>query len=116
MIRHAAAVTEAKCILAPDVLSLGECTGGVKAAAGQNDLAVKAGLRILKRVDLNHPSHFSSIFSGEASSVDAHRLHVVSFNLRSEARRAIIGERDAVHDKLSLVLGTPRMQDGVAFV
>ena len=116
VVRHAAAGAAAERILAPDVLPLRERARRVEAAAGKHDLAVEARLRVLKGVDLDHATHFSAVLRGNARGVDAHRLHVVGFNLRSEAGRAIVGQRDAVDHKLGLIFRTARMQDGIAFV
>ena len=116
MVGHAAAGAGAQRVLAPDILPLRESAGRIKAAAGKHHLAVKTRLRILQRVDLDHASHFPAIFRGNAGGVDAHRLHVVRFNLRSEAGRAIIRQRDAIHHKLRLILRAARMQHGIAFV
>ncbi len=88
----------------------------VKAAAGKHDLAVETWLRILQRVHLDHAAHFSAIFRGNARGIDAHRLHVVRFNLRAEAGRAIVRQRNAIDHKLRLIFRAARMQDGIAFV
>ena len=116
MVGHAAAGAEPQRIFAPNVLPLGERPGRVKAAAGKHYLPVKACLRILQCINLDHASHFAAILRRKAGGIDAHRLHVVRFNLRSEAGRTIIRKRNAIHHKLSLILRTARMQHGIAFV
>ena len=77
---------------------------------------MKAGLGILQGVDFDNAAHFAAVFSGNAGGVDAERLNVVGVNGGAEAGRAIVGERNTIDDKLGLVLGTARVEDGVAFV
>ena len=107
---------EAEGVVSPGILELGESAGGVEAAAGENDLAVEAGLRVAQRVDFDDAAHVASVFGGNSGGVDGEGVDVVGFDFGAEAGRTIVGERDAVDDELSLILGAAGMEDGVAFV
>ena len=61
---------EAESIVPPTILEFGESYAGVEAAAGQNELAVEAGLRVAQCVDFDDAAHFTSVFGGNAGSVD----------------------------------------------
>ena len=116
MVRHAAAGAGTERIFAPDVLPLRESGDGVKAASGKHCLTVETRLWIFERIHFDHAPHLSAIFRRKAGRINTHRLHVVRFNLRSEARRAIVRQRNAIHHKLCLILRAARMQDGIALV
>ena len=71
---------------------------------------------VSRGVDLDDAAHLSSILGRDAGSVDAHGLNIVGLNLRSMARRSVVGERNSVEHKLGLVFRAARMKDRVAFV
>ena len=77
---------------------------------------MKSGTYVFRGGYFDDAAEFSSVLGGNVRGVDAHGLHVVGFNFGAEARRAIIGERHAVHYELRLILRTPRVQYGVALV
>lgn len=79
-------------------------------------MAMKTRLRILYGIDLDHAAHFPAVFGRNSGGVDAERLDLVGFNLRSKARRAIVGEGNAVHHELRLILGAAGMEHGVPFI
>ena len=74
------------------------------------------GCESCMRVDFDDAAHFSAVFGGNSRGVDAHGLHVVGFDLRAEAGRAIVGKRNAVDDELRLIFGAARMQNRIAFI
>ena len=45
-----------------------------------------------------------------------HRVDIVGANLRAEAGRAVVGQRNAIHYELRLILRAARMQDRIALV
>src|SRR5208282_6406041 len=100
----------------PAVLAPSCGASRIEAAAGEHHLTVKTWLSVLECVDFNHSSHFSSVFRRNACGVNAQRLQVVSVHGRSEAGRAIVGQRDAIDYKLRLILRAAGMQDGIAFI
>jgi hypothetical protein len=55
------------------------------------------------RIQFDYAAHFPSMLGGNVCGVSVHRLGIIRFNLGTEAGRAIVGERDAVNDELSLV-------------
>ena len=116
VVGHAAAGAGAQSIISPDVLPLGEGAGRIKTSAGEHHLPVKSGVGILQRVHFHDAAQLAPVFRGNARGVDAHRLHVVRFDLGTEARRAIVRERNAVDHELRLVFRAARMQHGVAFI
>ncbi len=116
MARHAPAGAGSEYIRAPRVLALGKSGGRIETASGKHNLPVKARLRVAQRVHLNHAAHFPSIFGRKPGGVDPDRLHIVSFDLRPEARGSIVGQRNSIDHKLRLILRVARMQDGVALV
>jgi hypothetical protein len=77
---------------------------------------VKATLGVLERVDLNDPAHFSAVFGRKARRVNGQGLNVVCLDHRPKTGRAVARERDSIHDKLGLILGLARVQDGVALI
>src|SRR5205807_6500367 len=91
-------------------------TSGIETAAGENRLAVETGLGVAQSVDLDYASHLASVLGGDAGGVDGERVDVIGFELGAEAGGAVVGERDAVDDELSLILGAARMEHGIAFV
>jgi hypothetical protein len=103
-------------VFVPCILTTGKGAGGVEASTGGDQIAMETGLLILKRVELDDAAHLAPILGGNAGGVDAHRLHVVGFNLRAEAWGAVVGERNAIDDKLRLVLRASRVQHRVAFI
>src|SRR5215469_17274167 len=116
MARHAAASARSEYILAPFILTLGKGAGRVKTATGKHNLSVKAGLRVLQRVDFDNSTHFPSIFGRNPGGVDTHRLHVIGFNLWPEARRAVVGEGYAVDHELCLIFRAPWVEDSISFI
>ena len=58
-------------------------------------------------IELHHAAHFSSVLSRKTGGVNAHRLQVVSLDLRTKAWGAIVGERKPVDHELRLVFGAP---------
>ena len=113
---HIAAGAHAEGILSPDVLPLRKRPRRVETASGKHRLPVEAGLRVLQGVDLDDSPHFSTVLSRNARSINAHRLHIVGFDLRPEAGGTVVRKGNTVHDELCLVFGAAGMQDGVAFV
>src|SRR5215469_534052 len=103
-------------VFAPGVLALSKRSRRIETASREPDLAVKGWLRVLERVDLDDPAHFSTVLGREARRVNGQRLNVVRLNYRTEAGRPVIRQGYAIHDKLRLVLGLTRVQDGVALV
>src|SRR5579862_2191919 len=77
---------------------------------------MEARLGVARCVDLDHATHLASVFGGNASSVDSDRVEVVGVDFGAKAGRAVVGQRNAVDDKLSLIFRAARMEDGVAFI
>src|ERR1700740_1531168 len=113
---HTAAGASTESILSPDVLGLTKSSRRIEAAARKDELAMEPGRGILQRVDFYHASHFSAIFSGDSCRIDAHRLHIICFDLRAKAGRAMVREGNAIHNELRLIFRAARMQDGIAFI
>ena len=82
----------------------------------RTELSVKAGLGVVERVDFDDAAHFASVFGGDAGGVDGKGIDIVGFDFGAEAGRAVVGERDAVEDELSLIFRAAGMEDGVAFI
>ena len=111
-----AACAHAESILAPNVLTFEECGGRIVTAPREHGLAVKAGSRILRCIELDDPSHFAAVFRGNARRIDRYRVDVVRFEFGTKAGRAVVGERDSVNDKLSLIFRSTWMENRIAFV
>jgi len=77
---------------------------------------VHALTRVPGRIHFHDAPHLAAVLGGKIRRVNAHRLHVVSFDFRAKARGAIVHQRDSVNDELGLVLGATWVEDGVAFV
>ena len=116
VVGHAPAGAGAQRVFPPDILALGERAGGAKAPTRQHDLPVKALGRILQRIHFHDAAHLAAVFRGNSGGVNADRLHVIRFDLRTKTGRTVIGERNTVDHELCLVFGATRMQHGVAFV
>ncbi len=113
---HAAVGAHAERVLPPDVLRLRESSAGIKTSAGYNYVSVKSGRNVSLRIHFDHAAHLSSVLGGKSRGVDGHRVHVIGFDFRPEAGRAIVGERNSIHNELRLVLGPARVQDGISLV
>src|SRR5262249_5147918 len=103
-------------VLAPSVLTLRKGPAGIETATGEHKLSVQTRLPVFPCVHLDDRAHFPPIFGWNSGGVDADRLHIVGFDLRSEAWRSIVGQRNAIHNKLCLIFRITRMKDGVSLV
>ena len=111
MRRHVPRSTEPNGIVSKTILQAHEGTRGVKTAAGENNVSMRTAivLSVSQSVDFHYPSHFSSVLGRKASGVNGERIHVVRFDFWAETRGAIVGERNAIDNELSLVLRTTGM-------
>src|SRR5579871_965563 len=116
MTRHAARCRRAQHVLPPVVLYLCEAICRVVTSSGENELSVEAGIARSRCVELDNAAHLSTVLGWKASGVDTHRIEIVSFDLRAKAWRAIVGQRNAVDDKLCLVLRTAWVQYRISFI
>src|SRR5580658_312379 len=103
MVRHVAGGAQAKRVLIPDVLILGIDPRRVIAAAEKSELSVKSRICALESIDLDDSAHLPAEFCGNAGGVNVERFHVIGFDLGAKAGRTIVGERNAVDDKLGLI-------------
>src|ERR1017187_5332843 len=71
---------------------------------------------VARGVDFDDSAHLPPVLRRNAGGVDAHRLQTVGFNLRSIARRSIVGERNSIEHELRLVFRPAGMEHRVAFV
>ena len=90
MIAPAARDCAAKGILTPRILQLRIALRTRIAAPGKHGRPVQAFIRIAPGIQLNHSAHLPAILCWNARGVDAHRVQVIRFDLRSETRGAII--------------------------
>ena len=104
---------ERKSIAAAGIKQRGMCGTGGEAAALRVKFSVPAVRSILRRCNLHDPAQFSAVFRGEARRHNPHGFHVTGFERRSESRRAILREWQAIHNKLYVVFRAARVQDSI---
>ena len=114
--RHISCRAGCKSVMSPTVLGLSECAGRVEAAAGKNGFSVQSLLFVAHRIDFDHASHLSPVFSGNASRVDGERVNIIRLHFWPETRGTVIGKGNSIDHKLGLILRASGMEDGVAFV
>src|SRR5579862_10020525 len=105
MRRHVARGARAERIPTPGLLNARVSSGRIEAAAREHHISVNPRLIVALRVKLDDPSHLPPVFGGNPSGVDGERIDIVSFDLGAKAGRPVIGERNAVNYKLSLIFG-----------
>src|ERR1700730_1950358 len=105
-----------QCVFSPGVLDPGIGGHRIKAAARKNRLAMQAQASVCGGVHFDDAAHLSPILGRNVRRVDAQGLNIVRFYFRAKAGRAIVREGNAVNDKLGLVFGAARMQNGVALI
>ncbi len=71
---------------------------------------------ILRRGDLHYASKFPAVLSWKTGGHHAHGIHVARFKWRRERRRAILRQRQTIHDELHIVFRAARVQHSVGFI
>lgn len=102
-------------VFIPGILSKEIAIGSGKAAAGSDEFAVEALAIVAGGFDFDDATQFAAVLGGKAGGVNGEGLHVVAFDFYAKAGGAVVGERNAVDDELSLILGTAGVEDGTAF-
>ena len=112
---HIAGGAGAEGVRSPSVLSAGEGSGGIEAAAGKDYLAVQAGVSVVGSVEFDDAAHFAAVLGGNSGGVDGKGVDVIGFDFGTEAGGAIVGEGNTIDNVLSLIFRAAGVENGAAF-
>ncbi len=113
---HVARCAHAERVPFPCVLVLGIDPAGSIGTAEKRELSMKSWIVVPESIDLDDAPHLPAKFRGNASGINPEGIDVIGFDFRTKARRAIVGERYAVHYKLGLILRSAWVKHGIALV
>src|ERR1700730_19319135 len=77
---------------------------------------MEASWIIFRRRHFHDATEFSAVFTAETGGHYAHGFAIARFDRRSKTGRAIFSQRQAVHDKLDVVLRAAWVQDAVGLL